>query len=84
MSSYNQRRVEDGFRTMLAYQTVCRSEPDAIREKEDEQYIDCITDILHCANAQGLDVEAIIRMAQEHFTQENNDPDLNKEDSDNA
>lgn len=81
MSSYNQRRAMDGIKTLRAYQEL-RKEPDAMREEDDEQYIDLLTDLLHAAESNGLDADNICALALVHMQAERDDEELNAEEDD--
>lgn len=83
MSSYNERRAADGLMALKMYMQV-RAEKDRCRPEHDEQFVDLITDVLHCARSHGHDVEAICRMASSHFEAESNDSDLNKDEEDES
>jgi len=78
MSSYNSRRAADGENALALYMTGRddAGEPDV---KDDEQYIDLITDLLHAAESNGLDADMIVRVAYEHMQAERNDEELNKD-----
>lgn len=79
MTSYNSRAAYKGL-TSLAYYAMATG--DDYRPKDDEQYIDCITDLLHAAESNGLDADMIVRLAYEHMQAERNDEELNREDGD--
>jgi hypothetical protein len=62
------RRIERGRRTILAYTALTEFEPDA----SDTQSAagDLIADVLHALRAIGADPEAALKMAEAHFTEE--------------
>lgn len=60
----NERRVRNGRRALKAHPTAADGEPDRT------VLIDLLTDLHHLARRDGLDWEACVRMADDHFHSE--------------
>jgi len=79
MSTYNERRAKDGFKSLELYQAN-RAEPENFNPAYGGQFIDLLTDILHAAHRCGHNAQSISDLAYSHFINENEDESLNKDD----